>query len=470
MGVRTLLSALKDRFDGKSFEVWEETDGRIQAYQNGNALVEAQTNPLTGGLEKETAAGVEILRVPKKKQWLAKLPFGRIKSVAAGADHTTRIETVLESHTDWIQIGVLNGLAVDLTGVKCCVAPATTLGADNSAASVTPTGGAWVNATIGGAASGNVLAGTDLNAAKVTWFDPMNISTLDRVDGGTLPVIMVSVEIPAANANRPAFNYTTTNGWEGEAATANRPYRCRVQAGLFATAAAAASFTATAFTGDCLPIIIRYIPRNADGLCVMVTGDSVHEGAGATPVNRGFAHIAKDAVSSMSRPIEICNMAISGATSNQYAQRTDAVINSIEPDVLIVSGQTPNNVTAPNIAAANVWAANRDIGRMRAAAHTTGALAMITTGAPWLAVTPDPVTLSKDFNAAAMIVWNDFRTKLSASGMSIVDTETPLIGSYDADGQPIFLIGTTADGLHLANTGQILAANPMIAALKQIIF
>jgi len=39
MGVRTLLQGLKNRFDGKAFEVWEEANGFIQAYLNGSPLV-----------------------------------------------------------------------------------------------------------------------------------------------------------------------------------------------------------------------------------------------------------------------------------------------------------------------------------------------------------------------------------------------------------------------------------------------
>lgn len=427
-----------------------------------------KTDPLTGGVKEFEFGGVPTLRVPRKKQWLAKLPYGRLKSVAAGADHTTRIQTVLEAHADWVQIGVLNGLAVDLTGVKVCVAPSTTLGSDNSSASITPTGGAWVNATIGGATSGTVLAGTDLNAAKITWFDAMNVSTLERADAGKLPVLMASVELPAANANRPAFNYTTTSGWESEANTFGRVWRSRTKAGLFATAAAAAGFDATTFVGDCLPIVIRYIPRNAEGLCVLVAGDSVHEGAGASPVNHGFAHIARAAVSSLTRPLEICNMAISGATSTQYANRTDSVIASIEPDVVVMAGQTPNNVTPPNITATNVAATYRDIGRMRAAAHSVGALSVLTTGAPWLAT--DVATLSEDFTAASMEIWNVYRAALQTSPLPVADTESLLIGSTDADGQPVFADGLSADGLHISPAGQTLVAPAVAEVLRRVVF
>jgi len=50
MGVRQLLSELRNRVEGKTFEVWEEADGSVATYQNGNALVEAKVNPLTGGI------------------------------------------------------------------------------------------------------------------------------------------------------------------------------------------------------------------------------------------------------------------------------------------------------------------------------------------------------------------------------------------------------------------------------------
>ena len=40
MGVRTLLSELRNRPEGKTFEIWEETDGVVRAYCNGVELAQ----------------------------------------------------------------------------------------------------------------------------------------------------------------------------------------------------------------------------------------------------------------------------------------------------------------------------------------------------------------------------------------------------------------------------------------------
>ena len=50
MGVRSLLQAIKNRFDGKTLEVWEEANGDVHAFQNGNPLVEGTTNATSGNI------------------------------------------------------------------------------------------------------------------------------------------------------------------------------------------------------------------------------------------------------------------------------------------------------------------------------------------------------------------------------------------------------------------------------------
>lgn len=63
MGVRQKLFGLDNQTTQSSnaFEVWQEADGSIQAYQNGNALVSAEVNP-TGGIKsfKNPGDGSEI--------------------------------------------------------------------------------------------------------------------------------------------------------------------------------------------------------------------------------------------------------------------------------------------------------------------------------------------------------------------------------------------------------------------------
>lgn len=63
MGVRTLLTENRNLVGGNTFEVWEEADGTVQAYQNGNPMVTAETNPVTGVIEL-SAGGVAIATSP----------------------------------------------------------------------------------------------------------------------------------------------------------------------------------------------------------------------------------------------------------------------------------------------------------------------------------------------------------------------------------------------------------------------
>ena len=51
MGVRTQLTELRNRVEGKTFEVWEEASGTITAFLNGNSVVTSETNSLTGMVE-----------------------------------------------------------------------------------------------------------------------------------------------------------------------------------------------------------------------------------------------------------------------------------------------------------------------------------------------------------------------------------------------------------------------------------
>lgn len=59
MGIRQKLFGLDNQTtqSSKSFEVWQEEDGSIQAYQNGNALVSGEVNPATGRIKLQAAEG-----------------------------------------------------------------------------------------------------------------------------------------------------------------------------------------------------------------------------------------------------------------------------------------------------------------------------------------------------------------------------------------------------------------------------
>ena len=55
MGVRQLLHAIKNRVEGKAFELWEESDGRLTGKMGDEDIVTSKTNPLIGKVEADFA-------------------------------------------------------------------------------------------------------------------------------------------------------------------------------------------------------------------------------------------------------------------------------------------------------------------------------------------------------------------------------------------------------------------------------
>jgi hypothetical protein len=61
MGVRTLLTQLRNRIEGNTFEIWEEANGDITGKLGDQSLVGSKVNPLTGVIEISAGSG-EYLR------------------------------------------------------------------------------------------------------------------------------------------------------------------------------------------------------------------------------------------------------------------------------------------------------------------------------------------------------------------------------------------------------------------------
>lgn len=129
MGVRTLLTAYQNRSDGPKFEVWEEANGKVQAYQNGSPLVAAETNPLTGGRISFLLNGEE-----KYLDAVATRPDGLIvfPAPAGGGSLTINLNNIPDN-TDLQLLGPLNvvaatsGLTYALTATPAVITGAASL-------------------------------------------------------------------------------------------------------------------------------------------------------------------------------------------------------------------------------------------------------------------------------------------------------------------------------------------------------
>lgn len=409
----------------------------------------------------------KIIVLRKPSQTLKKCIMGKVKSVAtSAADHTTRVMTVLEAPTERIRIGIINPVAAELVDVRVRITGTDTMLGLNTSLAGTLSGS---SSTL--SAKFNCAAGTDAVSPKITWSEWMSTAGLDRIDGGTLPVYMIAVEIPgASNANRPAWDNggSARSGWEDPANTSNRPWKQRTDAVLGATTNTLG--TSTAYGEDGMPFIIEYMPRVGSlPLTLTCIGDSIIEGSGATVRGHGFPYIARALVSTPTRPVEICNLAVGGATQTEMTSRLSAVIADITPELILLAAFSPNGISAPTFA----WASTargklRDVQTALQLISTYDAVPLLFSGVPMLSQAGDSASGNKDLNASGATDLARYMALILDGQAPVVDCYTPMSGPADADGQVTFKFGTTADGLHPNDTGHAIMAAPLAAALRSV--
>ena len=400
----------------------------------------------------------------KSPQTLKKGWMGKVASVANGADHTSSYFTTLETHADRIRIWVLNPVAAALVNVRVSVGSSDTVPAPNLSlhGSANTAGGNLSNGALATSATFTVAAGTDANTIGATASPWLDLSTISREDGGTLPAIRIRVEIPTAgNANRPAHSTTAArSGWEleGDAATApfGRLMRCRVAAGLGVTTPSAAQ--STAFADDAVPIVIEYAPRLRPGVTLTAFGDSITEGADAAIVGHGYLYEARALVSTMDRPLEICNLAAAATLPAEYMARAEAMIPLLLPELVMISGMSPNGITAPNFTtASNVPLLRRAVSRTALACGAAGSAMMVFGGIP---ISP----ANKDLDATGAANLAAYIAEQRATGYPLLDTYFDMSSGVDADGQ-VLLNPALATSVHPTTAGYRDVMAPKLVAL-----
>lgn len=413
-----------------------------------------------------------LIRLNQITNALSKCWQGKVSTVSNGANYSNRVCTVLETHTDLVRIGIMNSVAADLVGVKVSIASAPSMPGELASLDTPASNGSgWKACTL---ASDTVLAGTDANAVSITWTDWTPCSTVDRTDGGTLPVLFVTVQLASTIANRPSFNSSTSRaGWEAEGSTAaapyGRPWKSRSQAVLAVDTPTAINSTTYATTG--IPFIIQYIPRNAQGYTVHVVGDSLLEGIGATINGHGSVENARAAVSSMARPVEICCQAIAGASPTNWVSRQTVAIPAIKPELVLLALQSPNSWSPPTISnnpsTGNIQSMRQQVAKVRQLVRDSGGTVLGWAGLPMLRDASESAGSGEDYDTSISAL-NDYIAAFLAGGLPVVDTYTPAVGSVDADGQARLIVGTSADGIHRNDAGHIADAAPLAAMLQKI--
>jgi lysophospholipase L1-like esterase len=310
----------------------------------------------------------------------------------------------------------------------------------------------------------------------ITWSDWMtSASSLDRTDtattGGTLPLHCVRLQIPSTVTNRSAWYYTDLNtGWVDEnidTAPYGRILRQREQAVLAATQATAASFTSTTNISAGVPFMVQYVPRLRTAMTVAVLGNSIQEGAGATIRNFGWSREMQAAISTLSRPVEVCNIAVGSSGATVDEQRAVRLLESIQPSVVVAHLFNINNVgTGTTILASEIDTMRQRYAAVRAECARLGIPLISVTGLPGTTATwPFGATdsLRRSLNAELLAFG-------ASSRVPVVDFATVLEGPDDGTGMLQLAAAYSADGTHPNTAGyraMAAVAAPVINSLRR---
>lgn len=419
---------------------------------------EVRYDPAGPALTGDGAEAVTLVPKLSKRQWLTKGWMGLLATKANAADYTCHIQTVLEAPPCVVRIGVLNNTSSALTGVKVSVGNANTIGGNNSSASIAPTGSgaAWVDGTFGGATSGTIAAGSTVNTVdnpNVTWTDWISCPGMDPTDGTVGFPIHVRVEIPAANTTLPMYSRNDSQGWEDPANVAGRIWRMRSQAVLGVTTKG--SFTSTTFDPNGIPILIQYIPRDAvNGFTFLALGDSTTEGSSATVRNYGWLYRAQRDVSTKDAPVEICNLAIGGASPSRFLNRAESLLPTIKPEVCAFQIFGVNAASTP-LTNGNIVSMQFAKSRIQAVCSDYDIYPVLLTGLP-----TNPAAKNWGASDALRVAYNAANNRAS-SKYAVLDLASALSGETDANGQVNIKAGlVVSDNLHPSDAGHEALAVP----------
>ena len=406
--------------------------------------------------------GLQTLgKLSKRQSLMQSGPAGRFANIAHGVDTSFHYQTVLEAAPALGRIHFLNGVAAAITGVQAMFACANTLGADNSALSIDAVAGGAADGqyqplTVGGSTTFQWDAGTDVDAIKLTSSDWMPLKAVEPLDPSQPGYpFHLRLSVPAANANLTVYNWTDMAGWETAANVGGRVWRTRSQAVLAASNGFRNNFTSTAFNGRVPPVIIEIITRDAaQPVNILVVGDSIPEGTGASIRNNGFWAKATRLCSTPKRPVGLVNLAINGASTSAFVKRVNAAVPVLKPHALVVPAYSVNSAGGGLGSPAAPMVANDPIvmaynhALCRSVAQETDTLVVNELGQP-----TNPAQKALGASDAMRVALNSrFSAPPSPRSMTL-DIATPVSGPVDANGQVSFAAGLTNDGVHSNDAG-----------------
>lgn len=384
------------------------------------------------------------------------------------------LQTVLEGPYDSVRIGFLNASTSAVAGVTALVTSGSTLGAANGTLGLSaglPIGGLlnWIPVTIGGSSSLTLAASPAVSTGSsganiggsdcsITWSDWVSSPSATRVDGTSgLPTFNIVIAYPAGvNRTFLQLDGTTSVGYENEGsptvAPFQRPARVMVSATKDAVANPAWMMTSN---GQCVrnytdfpAIVIQYTLRNGLGETLLVYGDSIQEGSGATIQKCGWPFEFQAQVSSVTKPLSICNLAVAGTDMVAWRKRIAATISGFSQTSVFIPSLTPNSLSTP-ITQASISLNYGYFALNRQQTDKAGLLFITSTIIP----TNYSVKPYGTSDVTYRVAWND---RMRSGSYPLADFDSVIAGPLDVNGQYTLPAAYTADGIHPNSAGYLL--------------
>ncbi len=205
------------------------------------------------------------------------------------------------------------------------------------------------------------------------------------------------------------------------------------------------------------PVVIQYTLRNGVGKTLVVYGDSIQEGSGATVTKCGWPREWQKGVSTPSAPVSICNLAVAGSAMQASASlggwysRISATISSFSQVNVFVPAATPNNLSAPQVVA-DITLIRGYFAKLRQLVDS-GSITMFTS-------TVIPTNYSvKAYGASDLTYRLPYNAKIVGSGFNVANFDAAITSpAVDVNGQFWLPAANTADGVHPSTVGYKLMA------------
>lgn len=329
------------------------------SYKSSIGDIAAQIDGLSGnvtGLVGPDGRNVNLFR--RKTNIATMMRFGSLFSVGGAFIFTDNLLCTVPAHYDAVRLIFANANTVDCVLYGALVAK--TERSDTVASKTNPiidgvsytglvagpnsTQLGWVPVTVAGSTTITIPAGSVANPTFL-YSDWMPLSSVNRVDGGKFPLLMV--RIGASAANPQTYVGLTDNATAALVRNSCAPHEYYELAQGVDGISVPSNFTTT-WTGSndnqFQRVIGVQVMTRGRAQTVMFAGDSIMLGTGSTAgAKDGYANKAFSQIASDLSNVGYANLSYPGGTTTFYSTLATNQLANIAPSVAVYAPESPND-------------------------------------------------------------------------------------------------------------------------------